>query len=83
MTPEEAEVMTPEAAEVIDTDELLSDLQASNTDLSRLVAAVLRDRRPYVVVPVQAVMAWERREPEQWARVSEWLAAHNVSLVQI
>jgi hypothetical protein len=78
MTPEEAAV-----APAIDTDELLSDLRASNTDLSRLVTAVLRDRPPYVVVPIQAVMAWERREPEQWARVSEWLVAHSVSLVQI
>lgn len=45
--------------------------------------AVLRDRPPYVVVPWQAVTAWERREPEQWVRVTEWLAAHNVSLVTI
>jgi hypothetical protein len=44
---------------------------------------VLRERPPYVVVPWQAVMAWERREPEQWAKVSEWLVAHNVSLVKI
>jgi hypothetical protein len=51
--------------------------------LRRLVAAVLRERPPYVVVPWQAVMAWERREPEQWAKVSEWLVAHNVSLVKI
>ena len=75
--------MTPEEPAVIDTDELLSDLRASSTDLSRLIAVVLRDRPPYVVVPWQAVSAWERREPEQWARVSEWLAAHNVSLVRI
>jgi hypothetical protein len=75
--------MTPAEAAVIDTDELLSDLRASSTDLSRLVTGVLRDRSPYVVVPIQAVMAWERREPEQWARVSEWLDAHNVSLVKI
>ena len=78
MTPEEAVV-----APVIDTDELLSELRTSNTDLSRLVAAVLHDRRPYVVVPWQAAIAWERREPEQWAKVSDWLAAHNVSLVKI
>ena len=75
--------MNPEEAAVIDTDKLLSDLRTSNTDLSRLVAAVLRDRPPYLVVPWQSVIAWERREPERWARVSEWLAAHNVSLVKI
>lgn len=68
---------------VIDTEELLTDLQTSKTDLSRLVASVLRDRPPYVVVPSRAVTAWARREPAQWARVAEWLNAQNVRLVQI
>ena len=64
-------------------DELLDDLRTSKTDLASIVAAVLRDRSPYVVVPVQAVKAWARREPEQWARVAEWLAARNVSIVKV
>jgi hypothetical protein len=68
---------------IIDTEKLLSDLRTSATDLWRLVAAVLRDRSPYVVVPRKAVTAWEQREPRHWARVSEWLAAHNVDLVTI
>jgi len=68
---------------IIDTEELLSNLQASNTDLWRLVAAVLRDRSPYVVVPRKAAVAWEQREPGHWAKVSEWLAAHNVDLVTV
>jgi hypothetical protein len=70
-------------SEVVDTDTLLNDLRASKTDLARLVAAVLRDRPPYVVVPYRAVTAWAQREPERWASVSEWLAAHNVSLVKV
>ena len=75
--------MRQEEPAVTETNQLLSELRTSNTDLSRLVATVLRDGPPYVVVPIQAVTAWERREPEQWARVSEWLDAHNVSLVKI
>jgi hypothetical protein len=75
--------MAPVESAIIDTEELLSDLQASSTDLWRLVAAVLRDRSPYVVIPRKAVMAWEQREPGHWAKVSEWLAAHHVDLVTI
>ena len=68
---------------IIETDTLLSDLQTSRTDLSRLVAAVLRDWPPSVVVPRRAVTAWDQREPGQWSRVSAWLAAHNVAVVTI
>ena len=75
--------MAPVESAIIGTEELLSDLRASRTDLSRLVAAVLRDRPPYVVVLRKAVMAWEQREPGHWARVSEWLTTHNVDLVTI
>jgi hypothetical protein len=46
---------------VIAADELLHDLRSSKTDLARVVEAVIRDRLPYVVVPIQAVTSWERR----------------------
>jgi len=64
-------------------DELMNDLRSSQTDLVRLVEAVVRDRLPYVVVPIQAVRSWQRREPQQWAKVSGWLADHNVAVVQV
>ena len=64
-------------------DELLYDLRTSETDLARIVKAVVRDRLPYVVVPIQAVKFWERREPEHWAKVVGWLVAQNVSLVKV
>jgi len=63
--------------------DLLNDLRSSQTDLARIVEAVIRDRLPYVVVPVQAVRSWERREPGHWAKVAGWLAAENVALVQV
>jgi hypothetical protein len=27
--------------------------------------------------------AWERREPETWAKVSGWLAARGVSILRV
>ena len=63
--------------------DLLNDLRTSKTDLARLVEAVMRNKPPYVVVPIQAVVSWERREPDHWARVSDWLADSNVSLVKV
>jgi hypothetical protein len=64
-------------------DELLTDLRSSKTDLARIVEAVVRDKPPYVVIPAQAVKAWQRREPGHWAKVSGWLADQNVTLVQV
>ncbi len=74
--------MTVGESAVIAAD-LLNDLQTSKTDLARLVEAVIRNKPPYVVVPIQAVTSWERREPDHWARVSGWLADSNVSLVKV
>ena len=64
-------------------DELMDDLRRSQTDLARLIEAVVRDRLPYVVVPIQAVRSWQRREPQHWAKVSGWLADQNVAVVQV
>ena len=64
-------------------DDLMNDLRSSQTDLARLIEAVVRDRLPYVIVPIQAVRSWQRREPQHWARVSGWLADQNVAVVQV
>ncbi len=64
-------------------DDLLNDLRSSRTDLARVVEAVVRDGLPYIVIPVQAVQSWERREPNHWANVVAWLAAQNVAVVQV
>ena len=73
---------TGELADIA-TNDLLNDLRTSRTDLARIVEAVRQDRPPYVVVSVQAVKSWERREPERWAKVIEWLLARKVSLVKV
>ena len=63
--------------------ELLDDLRTSRSDLARIVEAVVRDRLPYVVVPIMAIRSWERREPQHWAKVARWLASQNVKLVEV
>ena len=45
--------------------DLLNDLRSSPTDLARIVEAVVRDRLPYVKIPVQTVRSWERRAPDR------------------
>jgi hypothetical protein len=63
--------------------DLLDDLRSSPTDLARVVEAVVRDRLPNVMIPVEAVRSWERRAPDHWAKVATWLAAQNVAVVQV
>lgn len=64
-------------------EELYSELRASPTDLVRYVEATARGNRAYMVVPAEAVKAWEQRAPEAWARVREWLAAQGKSVVEV
>ena len=63
--------------------DLLNDLRRSPTDLARIVEAVVRDGVPYVKIPVQAVRSWERRAPDHWAKVANWLAAQSVAVVKV
>jgi hypothetical protein len=65
------------------TEELLAELRTSETDLARFVEAVVRDSMPYVVIPAAAVKAWQRREPQAWAKVAGWLAAQQVAVVAV
>jgi hypothetical protein len=52
-------------------------------DLGRFVEAMRRDQRPHLVVPTNAVRAWQAREPQTWAMVCEWLAEQGKSVVQV
>ena len=73
----------PVGVNKITATELLTDLGATQTDLARIIEAVGRDRLPFIVVAAQAVRAWERREPDTWAKVTRWLAARNVTVVAV
>jgi hypothetical protein len=59
------------------TQELLAELRASPTDLARLVATAARSPRREVVVASRTLQAWVRRDPQAWAKVVTWLAAHD------
>ena len=64
-------------------EDLLSELRSSRTDLARLVAAAAHDRHTQLVVPQRSVDAWERREPETWTKVSDWLTARGIAIVRV
>jgi nucleoside phosphorylase len=59
------------------------ELRSSRTDLARIVEAAHRNKVPLLVVPAQSVRAWEHREPDSWARVCDWLAAHSIEIVEV
>ena len=63
-------------------DVLLADPDLS-TDLAYLVNRVRRNKQPWVVVATTALKAWQQRDPAGWEKVSEWLAANGVTVVQI
>ncbi len=42
---------------------------------------MLREQLPNLVVPANAVRAWQEREPQTWAIVCDWLAAQGKSPV--
>jgi len=67
----------------MNTDDLLTELRLSRTDLAHYVETVIRDSRPYLVISSHAVKAWEQREPKTWAKVAGWLAAHDVAVVTV
>jgi len=48
-----------------------------------LVRRVAEAELPWVIVPRAAVLAWEQRDPVGWRKVSAWLDAHHVAVVQI
>ena len=80
-TPFEMSMGAPELETVTDTKELLTELRTSQTDLARFVEAVIRNRMPYIVVSPQALRAWQRREPQTWEKVADWMAANDVAVV--
>ena len=59
------------------TEELIVQLRESRTDLGRFVEAMLRDELPHLAVLVNALCAWQQREPQTWAMVCDWLAAQG------
>lgn len=63
---------------------LIKELEASPTDLARLITrAIVNKDRPVLLIPRQAITAWETRAPEAWAKAREWLVAQGVTIVTL
>ena len=75
-------MIAPSAASPSTTEALLASLD-TDTDLSRLVKRVSAERMRWVVVSTAALTAWQRRDPEGWAKVAEWLDASQVAIVRV
>ena len=67
----------------MNTDELLAHLRASKTDIGRFVEAMLREQLPQLVVPANAVRAWQEREPQTWALLCDWLSEQGKSVLVV
>jgi hypothetical protein len=63
-------------------DALLASLD-SDIDLARLVKRVCAHDMPRIVVSSAALTGWQRRDPDGWARVADWLAARGVAIVRV
>ena len=62
---------------------LLNELAGGPTDLARLVRRVVHRKKPWVIVSAEAAAAYERRDPQAWAKIRNWLAAQGVRLVEV
>ena len=63
-------------------EELLKKLQASPTDLSKLVETVLRRGCLVVAIPTRAVVRWQRDDPASWRLVRDWLVSRGARIVR-
>ena len=62
------------------TDDLLTELRHSPTDLARLVQQVVRKKPSFIVVSADAVNGWRRRDPRAWTLVCNWLSDQGVTI---
>ena len=70
-------------ADITSTEALLAELRNSRTDMWRWVKAASESQSLRVVIPAEAIRAWQQREPETWAKVAAWLAAQGKRVVEI
>ena len=62
------------------TERLLRDLEASPTDLKRLVVSTLWRDRSAIAIESDAIARWERDDPRRWASVQAWLLAQGITI---
>jgi hypothetical protein len=62
------------------TESLLRDLEASPTDLKKLVVSAVWRHCTAVAIESEAISRWEREDPMRWASVQEWLLAKGIAI---
>ncbi len=62
------------------TEALLSELEASPTDLKKLVVSALWRNRTAIAIESDAIARWERDDPHRWASVQEWLLSQGITI---
>ena len=62
------------------TESLLRDLEASPTDLKRLVISALWRKCAEVAIEAEAMARWERDDPKRWGSVRDWLLSQGITI---
>ena len=62
------------------TESLLRDLEASPTDLKKLVVSAVWRHCTAIAIESEAITRWERDDPTRWASVQEWLLANGITI---
>jgi hypothetical protein len=65
------------------TETLLRDLEASPTDLKKLVVSALWRKRSAIAIESDAIARWERDDPHRWASVQEWLLSQGITITVV
>src|SRR4029453_11287304 len=62
------------------TESLLRELEASPTDLKKLVVSAVWRHCNAIAIESEGISRWGRHDPEHWASVQEWLLARGITI---
>ena len=62
------------------TERLLRELEASPTDLKRLVISAIWRKRTAIAIESEAIARWERDDPKCWTSVQDWLLSQGIAI---
>jgi hypothetical protein len=62
------------------TESLLRELEASPTDLKKLVVSAVWRHYSAIAIESEAITRWERDDPKRWASVQEWLLGKGITI---
>ena len=62
------------------TESLLHELEASPTDLKKLVVSAVWRHCSAIAIESEAITRWEREDPLRWASVQDWLLGKGITI---